>query len=145
MKILKWLLGIPIALGIIIGLITIIVDSSESKSYFSKSLALDVVCHFLAVFSLFFLLVFLCSFIASPPKRHAGKVTLYIAYIFAISSIIVDFFVIKNALSYILGVSYLGLFTGPLVGYLVSSKVLKNNGWVKPTYLHTGGENHQSN
>jgi len=131
MKLLKWILGIPIAFGIIIALATIIVDSSEFKGYFSQSLILDAIAHFLTVFSLFFILVLLSCLLATPPKKYAATVTLYITYTFAVVCVIFDFFVQGNPLNYILNMSYLGLFTGPITAFFICFRVFDNKGWQK--------------
>jgi len=132
MKLLRWILGIPLAFGIVLGLTYIIIDSNSIAHFFGQNVKLDLAYHFVFVCILFFLLLFLSSLFVPAPKKYGTIITAAICYLIVLGLLYYRFFVATDHINIVFIASFSGLFSGILIGFLVSYRVFKNRGWNKP-------------
>ena len=129
MKLLRWIFGIPLAFGIVLGLIYIVIDSNSIAHFFGQHIKLDLAYHFVLACVLFFLLLFLSSLFVPAPKKYGAIITAVICYLIVLGLLYYLFFVATDGITIIFIASSSGLFSGILVGFLVSYWVFKNRGW----------------
>jgi hypothetical protein len=133
MKLLKRILGIPLALSISSGLIFLFIvvktlnhlDDDKVSFYWIYNLGMTIIC-----LSLF---VFLSCLFTPSPKKYAGLISVLVSLALVASSLYLHFTdKYYEGINIRFFIYYGGIFSGILVGFYTSYEVFKNRGWSDP-------------
>jgi peptidoglycan/LPS O-acetylase OafA/YrhL len=130
MNFIKSFLRIISAYLIVLALMTALADKFTKYSFENE--ILDNIYHFIIVAALFFILVFLSTYFALPPKKWGAVLSTIVSYLFAVFMMYRHLGVSHQSLSYTMVASQSGLTAGVVLGILCGHKLLRNKGWNKP-------------
>jgi len=129
MNVLRWIFGIPLAVVISLGLMTLVIYSVDEHLRVSNY-DLYTFVHAAEIIFSFTLLVFLSCLFAPAPKKYAALFSITIMviligiafYVALTNKSMGDFTMISAA-------SFLSSFTGLFIGLFLSYFTFKNKGW----------------
>jgi len=129
MNVLRWIFGIPLAVVISLGLLTLFTYSVDKYLGVSRYV-LYIIVHAAGIVFSFTLLVFLSCLFIPAAKKYAAlfsiiimAILIGIAFFVALTNKLIGDFTIISA------ISFLGSFTGLLIGSFLSYIIFKNKGW----------------
>ena len=134
MNLLRWIVGIPLAFAISIGLIMLNSDYGLGNNYLNKNVFVYLLYYLSVNILCFFLAVFLSCIFIPYNKRYAALIAVVISLSFIVIGL---YFKLTDSLTYgqitmqVL-INQAGIVFGLLAGTYVSYEVFKNKGWRTP-------------
>jgi hypothetical protein len=131
MNIFRWVIGIPLALLIIIGIAML--NAHFQAGFYSNQLFRHFYLYYQALINMicFFLFVFLSSLFVPSKRKYAALIAALISILLASAGLYVSFTNrdIYGEIDMRFFLNFAGIFVGILTGIYVSYSVFKNKGW----------------
>jgi hypothetical protein len=128
MNFLRWLFGIPIALGLCVFFFTLIDEDSEFQGMLGDNIY--VIAYFLTLMVIIFTIIFilLSSFLVPAPKRYGALISSSICVVHSFYWMLISLhpFALPSS-----KVFYVGTYAGVIAGFTLSYLLFNNRGWQK--------------
>jgi hypothetical protein len=130
MNFLRWLFGIPIALGLSLFFFNLINEDSEFQAMLGNNIY--VIAYFLTLIVIIFTIIFILfsTFLVPAPKRYGALISSAICVIHSFYWMLFSIhpFALPSS-----KVFYIGSYAGIIAGFTLSYLLFNNRGWRKNT------------